>query len=192
MTTLADIVNEVHLALLGFVTDQEQITPLTSSPTASATSFTVSDGTVVSAGLIEVDEELMWCTSVSGATVNVSVRGMFGTTAASHTSGTSFVRNQPTFPRASIKQAINDAVNASYPDIFGIASTSFTFDGVTATYALPANTLDVLEVTGQRLDPSMSWDPINRFRVDLNANVTAFPTGKTITLASGPAPGRTV
>lgn len=45
MTTLGDMINEVHLNLLGYVSDQEQITPLTSSPTSGATSFTVSDGT---------------------------------------------------------------------------------------------------------------------------------------------------
>lgn len=43
MTTLGDIVNEVHLNLLGYVTDQEQITPVTANFTNTATSFTVAD-----------------------------------------------------------------------------------------------------------------------------------------------------
>lgn len=43
MATLDDLINEVHLNLLGFVLDQEQLTPLASSATAVATSLTVDD-----------------------------------------------------------------------------------------------------------------------------------------------------
>lgn len=44
MTTLGDMINEVHLNLLGYVSDQDQLTTLTTaSLSASATSFAVAD-----------------------------------------------------------------------------------------------------------------------------------------------------
>lgn len=44
MPTLGDMINEVHLNLLGYVSDQDQLTTLTTaSLSASAASFTVTD-----------------------------------------------------------------------------------------------------------------------------------------------------
>lgn len=193
MTTLAQMMDEVHLLLLGGGSaDHEQITALTSSPTSGAASFTVSDGTMVSTGLIEVDDELMWCTSVATNTVNVINRGMYGSTAAAHTSGTSFVRNSPRFPRALIKKALNDALLATYPDLYAVASTTITSTAGVIEYQLPTATEDVLDLHYDLNDTSEYWYPVRVWKFNPNANTTAFPNGKSVSIMDAILAGRTI
>jgi hypothetical protein len=146
----------------------------------------------VSAGLIEVDDELMWCTDVSTNTVTVSLRGMYGTTAAAHTTGTSVLRNNPRFPRASIKRAINDTIRAVYPDLYAIDDTTFTSSIVSVGYELPADVEEVLDVTVDAADGTDYWRPVNRYRVYRKANTTAFATGRYIEIRDAIEGNRTV
>jgi hypothetical protein len=193
MTTLANLINEVQLNLLGFVLDQENITPLTADVTSSATTMTVGSASEISTGLIEVDEELMWCTSVdtSSNTVSVNVRGMYGTTAAAHTSG-ALVRNQPRFPRASISRAINDTINSLFPDVFAVSTTTFDYSPAVLTYSLPSDVEVVLSVSWEDIGSSEAWIPVDRYRVNTDANTTAFATGKSIDILDAVIPGSTV
>ena len=70
--------------------------------------------------------------------VNVILRGMYGTTPAAHTSGTSFVRNAPRFPRFAIMRAINDTIRqlAASPqqylsdEVFGCLAEAMLAQGV--------------------------------------------------------------
>lgn len=134
----------------------------------------------------------MWCTSVSGSTVNVINRGMFGTTAAAHTSGTSFVRNAPRYPRESIKRAINDTILSVYPDLFAVATTTLTAGGTTIGYELPAAVREVLELTWDSADLTGFWREVDRYRVNLNANTTDYPSGRSIEIFDGIPATRTV
>lgn len=149
------------------------------------------DGTQISSGLIEIDEELMWVTSISGNTLTVTMRGAYGTTAATHAAG-AFVRNSPRFPRESIKRAINDVIRSTYPDLFAVASTELTAAASTLTYSLPSAVEDVLEVSWKDALSTGYWNAINRYRVNLNANATAYPTGKTIDILQGVLSGQTI
>lgn len=194
MTTLGDLINEVHLNLLGYVLDQEQLTPVASDFTDSALSFSVSDASQISPGLIEVDEELMWCREVDPDSniVYVTTRGLYGSTAAAHVTG-ALVRNQPKFPRASIKKALNDTLRSTYPDLFSVSTTELTANAVTTTYALPADVEEVLDVFWQdEFTDSGYWHPVNRYRVQKNANSDVYATGKTIDILSGVLGGQTI
>lgn len=193
MTTFDDLTNEVQLNLLGFVADQEQITPTTASMSNSATSIAVADATQISTGLIEIDDELMWCDQVDPEAniVYTNIRGLYGSTAASHASG-AIVRNAPRFPRFSIKRSINDTIRAVYPDLYGVGTTVLTASTATVTYALPSDVLSIIEITFPLADGSKAWWVPNRWRLNLNANTTDFPTGKTVDILDGIVSGRSI
>lgn len=136
----------------------------------------------------------MWCTAVDTAanTVTVSLRGLYGTTAAAHTTS-SFVRNAPRFPRAAIIRAINDTIQAVYPDLYGVATTTLTVNSTLSIgYGLPAAVQEVLDVAYDVGDGTSFWPEANRYRVNLNANTTAFPTGKSIEIFDAIRPGATI
>ena len=192
MTTLADLVNEVHLNLLGFVLDQESMTTATTF-TNSAVSFTVADATQISTGLIEVDEELMWCTEIDpdANLIYVSTRGLYGTTAVSHATG-AIVRNSPRFPRQAIVNALNTLVRSVYPDLFGVASTNITSATGVATYEIPSEVENILSVTYDELSPSGHWSPVRRWDLDTAADTTEYPSGKTLSIFEPVLSGRSL
>lgn len=195
MPTLSNLVNEVHLRLSGYTQRQDLATSLASALTSSALTFTVSDGTVLSRGLVEIDDELIWVASFDRNTATATIapfgRGFRGSTAASHVSG-SRVTVAPTFPRATIASSINDAIEGLYPDLFATSETSFPFVATRSTYAMPSNIVDAQQVTWQTIGPSLEWLPVRKYRVDTMANTSVWPTGRTISLYDSPIPGRTV
>lgn len=195
MTTLLDLVNETHLMLSGYTQRQDQATSLVSDIAANAYSFTVQNGTVLSRGLVEIDDELIWVDSFdktsNTATVAPYGRGYRGTTAVAHTAGTR-VTIAPVFPRSAIERNINSAVEAIYPDLFGTSSTTFSFSAARTTYPLPADAIDVMGISWQSIGPSKEWLPIRHYRVDRTADPATWGGGKTISISDGIIPGRTV
>ena len=195
MTTLLDLVNETHLMLSGYTQRQDQATSLISDIAANAYSFTVQNGTVLSRGLVEIDDELIWVDSFdktsNTATVAPYGRGYRGTTAVAHTAGTR-VTIAPVFPRSAIERNINSAVEAIYPDLFGTSSTTFSFSAARTTYPLPADAIDVMGISWQSIGPSKEWLPIRHYRVDRTADPATWGGGKTISISDGIIPGRTV
>lgn len=195
MTTLIDLVNETHLLLSGYTQRQDQATSITTNIGASDLSFIVQNGSTLSRGLVEIDDELIWVDSFD-KTSNTAIvapygRGYRGTTAAAHTAGTR-VTIAPTFPRFAIERNINSAVDAVYPDLFGTATTTFSFSAARTTYPLPADCIDVLGISWQTIGPSKEWLPIRHYRVDRTADPATWSTGKTISVSDGIIPGRTV
>lgn len=195
MTTFNELTDSTMLYLYGFTTIQDQATYLTANVNDVATSLTVADAAAISRGVIEIDDELMWVdtSDVSSGTLSLPPygRGYRGTTAASHTSGTRVV-SSPMFPRPLVKRALNEAIQAVYPDLFGVAETSFTFTPAISTYALPAGTMNVMQVTWQTIGPSREWMPVRRWRLDKHADDTTFATGATINIYDSIVPGRKV
>lgn len=161
--------------------------------TSSDASFSVADASQLSPGLIEVDEELLWCDRVDpdANLVYVTIRGFFGSTAAAH-SANAIARNQPKYPRFSIKRAINDVIRSTYPDLFAVGTTTLTTTIIGVGYELPADVEEILDVTYSNADDTGMWYPVNRYRVTLSANTTEFATGKSIEVYNGIASGRTV
>ncbi len=202
-TTLANMIDEVLINLSGYTFQQDRATHLTTAVTTltstSASPLILSLGSTdsVGKGILEIDEELLWVDSfdrvANTATVSPYGRGYLGTTAATHTADAK-VTISPTFPRFSVKRAINDTIRSLGASIFAVKSTSFTFNAAQSTYAF--NNLDIkniLTVSWEDIGPSKEWRPLRRWDFDSTADATAWGAGaQTITLGEAPISGRTV
>jgi len=195
MTLFSDLIDETALSLTGYTNRQDQATFLTAPLTATALTFTVADGTVLTRGLVEIDDELIWVDSfdrtTNTATIPAYGRGFRDTTATTHTVGTR-VTITPSFPRSVIRRNIQQAIDAVYPDLFGVYYTLFTFQAAVTTYVLPDECVDVLAASWQTIGPSKEWLPIRHYRVDRTANPIVWNSGKTISIREGIIPGRQI
>lgn len=194
-STFSDLISETHLVISGFTQRQDQATYLTAAIGATDLTFTVKSGAVLSRGMVEIDDELIWVDSFDKttniATVSPLGRGFRGSTAVAHVIN-SRVTIAPSFPRFSIERNINSAIDAIYPDLYGTATTTFSFSPAVTTYALPADCIDILNISWQTIGPSKEWLPVRHYRVDRMADPTTWTTGKTVSLAETIVPGRTV
>jgi hypothetical protein len=195
VTTFADIIDETTLSLTGYTNRQDQATYLTAALTSTALTFTVADGTVLTRGIVEIDEELLWVDSFDRttniATVPAYGRGFRNTEPAPHTVGTR-VTIAPSFPRSVIRKNINLAIDGVYPDLFGTYYTTFNFQAARTTYTLPQEAIDVIGASWQTIGPSLEWLPIRHYRMDKMANPLTWNSGKTVSIREGIIPGRTV
>lgn len=195
MTTFGDLINDVFLALQGWGLQQGRSTFINSGAgiTASATTITVDSTDNLSEGVAEIDDELIYIQSAAGTTVTVAPdgRGYLGTTAATHADNARITMN-PAFPKAVVKQKINDTIQGVYPTLRGKASTTFTYSGSLATYELPAELDRIIAVTYEATGATGHWPNVYHYRVDMNADTTAYPNGKSITLLGGVEQGATV
>lgn len=197
------MIDEVIINLAGYTFQQDRATYLTAAVTtttsSSASPLILSLGSTdnVGKGIVEIDEELLYVDSydriANTATVAPFGRGYLGTTAATHTTD-SKVTISPTFPRASVKRAINDTIRSLGASIFAVKSTSFTFNAAQSTYAFNnLNIKNILTVSWQSIGPSQEWVPLRKWDFDSTADATAFGSGaQTITLGQAPVPGRKV
>ena len=198
MPTFSQMVDEVRSSLAGYTLRQDRITNLANPGGINTTDVSIVIGSAenLAKGIIEIDEELIWINSFDRTNLTLNViagfgRGYNGTTASPHAVN-SQVTMTPTFPKVNIKKAINDTINSFYPKLFGVSSTTFTFNAAQVAYPLPPEARDVLFVSWQTVGPSREWLPVNRWRIDRMANEVAFNTNKTINLYEKIQPGRTV
>jgi len=207
-TTLTNMIDEVLVNLAGYTFQQDRSTYITSAvsttTSTSASPLILSLGSTdsVGKGILEIDEELLWVDSfdrvANTATVSPYGRGYLGTTAATHAADAK-VTISPTFPRFSVKRAINDTIRSLGANIFSVKSTTFTFNAATSTYAFAnKNIKNIITISWQSIGPSKEWVPIRRWDFDSSANPEAFgyTTGtdivQTVTLGEAPISGRTV
>ena len=195
MTTFGDLINDVYLALTGWGLQQGRAAFINAGAgiTSGALSITVDDSSNLSEGVAEIEDELVYIQSVSGTTVTIAPdgRGWQGTTAATHADNARITMN-PAFPRVVVKQKINDTIKGVYPTLRGKAVTTFTYSGSVTTYELPAAVDQVIQVTYQATGASGYWPVVYHYRVDMNADTTAYASGKSITLLGGVEQGATV
>jgi len=193
VTTFNDLINDALTMLHGYVRNQEQTTWLTSSATSSDTTLTVNNGARIGMGRVEIDDELVFVDSISGSTVSLAPwgRGVDGTTAATHAANAK-VTFTPLFPRSQVKTQINNTIQAIGKEIQNPSYTTFSFVAPRTTYALPAGTNAVSEVSWQVVGPSRLWSKVKRWTFNQVANTTAWPTGRTIDIFDSITPGRTV
>lgn len=195
MSSFADLIDETTLALTGYTNRQDQATFLTAALSSTALTFTVADGTVLTRGIVEIDEELIWVDSFDRttniATIPAYGRGFRNTEPAQHSVGTR-VTIAPSFPRSVVRKNINLAIDGVYPDLFGTYYTTFNFQAAVTTYQLPQEAVDVLGASWQTIGPSKEWLPIRHYRMDRMANPVTWNTGKTISIREGIIPGRAV
>ena len=211
-TTLTNMIDEVSMNLSGYTLTQDRSTYLKSAVTAvassSASPTVLSLGSTdnVGKGIVQINEELLWIDIYdrvgNTATVAPYGRAYLGTTLAAHAVDDK-VTIFPTFPRFSIKRAINDTINAIGSSIFAASTTTITSNAAVAAFRLPTTvTLDttadslkirnILAVAYQSIGASKEWIPIRTWRFDSNANTTAFTSGQTISIYDVVPSGRTI
>jgi hypothetical protein len=189
------MVEDTASEVSSYVRNQESITVLTQAVNDSELTLTVDDASAISRGLAEIGDELIYVKSVNTTAGTITVipggRGWRGTTATSHGVNT-VLKNNPTFPRAQIRRALNDTIRGI--DLRAIDSHEFEFDGTQYAYALPTNFQDVTGVAWDAPDTTEIWPLIKRFRLDRNFRVSGdSSTMRTaIVLLESPMPGRTV
>jgi len=198
MPTLNELVDEVKANLQGYALRQDRITYVANASglTTTSTEITVGSASNLAKGIVEIDDELVLIDSFDKANNTLNVmpgfgRGYQGTTASPHAQYAP-VTLSPTFPRNSIKKAINDTINSFYPKLWIINSYTFTFNASQVTYPLPDDVEGVLFISWQTTGSSQEWLPVNRWRLDGMANAATFNTNNTLNIYENVQPGRTI
>lgn len=192
------MVSEIRSNLQGYTLRQDRISYVANPAglTTTSTQITIGSSSNLAKGIIEVDDELIWIDSFDKANSVLNVipgfgRGYQGTTPSPHAQYAQ-ITLAPTFPRVSIKKAINDTINGLFPNLWAVSSYTFTFNASVTTYALPDDVESILYLSWQTTGSSQEWLPINRWRADGMANAATFNTNNTVSIYDNIQPGRTV
>lgn len=200
--TLADMKGRIKQLLQGYSRNQEQIAWLSAPMSASDITFTVDPETVkaVSRGLVEINDELLLVHKFDQSNGLVTVaagvngRGRESTTAASHAVN-DIVTMDPDYPRQRITEAINDTINAVYPDLYVMTEYQFPKVAARYEYPMPAESEGILRVTVDTIGPSRVWFPSQAYRFNPQASMDAIdgsPTGKSLQIMDQIIPGRQI
>ena len=194
-TTLLDIMNDVQLDLSGFTYRQDRVTYLTQAATSGDLTLYVASTENIGKGIIEIEDEMILVDSYDRQSNTLVVapfgRGYNSTTAAAHNANSKVVIT-PTYPRAAIKRAVNDTVNAVYPKVFAVGSTPVSFLASRTTYEIPASAIQILSMAWQSVGPTKEWLPIRQWRWDPIAYSPSFTSGRTVSIYDNVLPGRTI
>lgn len=194
-TTYTNMVDEALLNLSGYTMRQDRSTHLTQDINSSALTLNLADVSNIGKGVVEIDDELLWIDNYdrvsNTATVAPYGRGYNGTTAAAHTAN-SRVTVAPTFPKAVVKKAINDTIDAVFPQLFAVGVHVFNFNSAKTTYSLPVEAQTILYVSWQPTGSTEEWLPLRNWRQDPLANATSFATGNSISVYDNVQPGRKI
>ena len=133
-TNIEGLVDRVYREYLEPMDDLTSYTTLATEVNTSATSI-VFDGDLLTqeeedamdAGtIIECEQELMRCTALDTVNNTVTVvRGVLGTTAATHIVG-KVIKIAPVFPRRNVFDAVCDQIKNLYPTLFSVEVKSIT------------------------------------------------------------------
>lgn len=192
MTTLSQLVDQTLIVLSGQGLPTDRASFLSTSIDTDDLILQVNDGENFAQGVVQIEDELLYVESVSDNTLTLAAdgRGWLGTTAAAHASGKR-VTADPTWPRVQIENALNDAIEGTYPDLFGVAQATFTWNAVQNTYNLPSDCEKVLEVSADTLGPTQEQEILRRWAFNGKAP-SQFAGGRSITIQEPVFPGRVV
>lgn len=199
MATLAEMVDEVKGKLTGYTLSQDRITYLNNSGGINTTDriITVGSGDNFSKGIVEIDDELLLVDSYTKSSSTLTItpgfgRGYMGTTPTPHSQYAPVIFS-PNFPRKDIKRAINDTIQAVYPKLWAVDSSSFSYNSVVNTYSLPDDVQDVIGVSYEEVGPSKEWKRINDWTLNPMSNVASFNSKNSIVIKDARIPaGRTI
>jgi len=107
-------------------------------------------------------------------------RGAGGTTPATHALGAK-VTTDPLVPRQRVFQELLNTIRQC-SDLYQVKTAPLTSSPVVNTYPLPADCRRVLKVQWDTIGPSLEWPANRTWTVDTSADLTTFPTGKSITI----------
>ena len=200
--TLGDMKGRIKQLLQGYTRNQEQYTWLTAPMTASDTTFNVDPTTasLVSRGLVQIGNELLQVTSFNSTTGLVTIaagtngRGVENTTAASHAIN-DFVVMDPDYPRQRVTEAINDTIQATYPDLYVMKEYDFSKVAARYEYPMPTESEGILKVTCDTIGPSRIKFPAQNWRYNPLAQddpTAGLTTGKSIQILDQIVPGRDI
>lgn len=198
MPTLSDMIDEVKVNLQGYTLRQDRITYVANAGGISnvSTSVTIGSSSNLAKGIIEIDDELLLVDSYDKSSNTLTIMPGFGrgyqhSTAASHNQYAPVIL-APSFPRMSVKQAINDTISSLYPKLWTNATTTLTYNPAVTTYPLPVGIEDITTLSWESIGPSKEWIPITNWRLDPVANTTAFPSGNSVSIRDRITAGRTI
>ena len=195
MSTFSDLIERVDSVLHGYTDNVEPTSWLTSSANSTVTTLTIADATGMGRGFVQVDDEIVFVNSTDNVSNTLTLapwgRGQRGTTAAAHDANAK-VTASPIFPRAEIKKAINNTIDAMYPMVFATGTTDFDFIAARTTYQLPADFQAILGATYSTVGPSREWFPVRGYTLDHTADSDAFSSTRSISIYSPITPGQTV
>lgn len=165
--SFSDLQNEVLLQLEGFSADQAVMCTLISGVGSSDTTISVSgagfsDGSGMSPGVWEIDNELVFVPDFNRSTGVASnvVRGWRGSVAAAHSPGV-VVRNNPRFPLLQVQRAINSAVRNLFPRVPAVKTSTLALQSGTVRYQLPADCKAILSVSS---GSDEQWSELSTWR----------------------------
>lgn len=165
--TVSSIVGEVLDVLHSYTRDQDQHTSLATAITDTATSFTVNDSKLLSRGLVEIEDELVYASSVDStngaATIEPWGRGQSGSTAVAH-SANARVTMAPLYPRIRVANVIAGVLREVFPRVFAVDETNLDITLAQTNYVLPTDAYQVLSVEWNLPGPSGMWAPVQRWR----------------------------
>lgn len=194
MPTLNQMVEEVLGQLRAYSADQEQKTYLTGSITDTATAFTVQHPDHVTAGLVEIDEELVEVSTVDSLSNTATAfpwgRAQQGSAAVAHALNAR-VTATPRWPRVWVKRTINEVITSTWPDLFAVKMDEGNITSPTVSaYPLPADCKRILDVRYLLPGSPPYWQGVGAWRMDLKPNAVAFPTGVAVDIGTAMYPGR--
>lgn len=198
MTTYSEVIDRTRRRLM--TSQREGVNVLAAAVDADDVSLSMTHGIKFHDGTrLSIELETVHAVSVTGGGTGATViRGMDGSVAASHATGT-LVHITPTWTTFEIAQAVNDEVySLSSPvnGLFRIRTVDFDYMSSQAGYELAGlqDFLDVWRVRYQRSGPELAWPTIPRalWRVDSAADTTDFPSGVQLLLREGGQPGQSI
>ena len=172
--TVTRLIDEILAALHGYVRDQSQVTELAEMMDDTMLLGRVADGSQVSRGLIQIDDELVQIhgADAGGAfTVHPWGRGQGGTTAVAHLPGAK-VTQSPLYPRQSVRDGIYWVLREMFPGVFAVREQLYDVDVVRTNYPLPADCWQVFGVEWNVPGPSRMWQRMLRWRMNNTATAT--------------------
>jgi hypothetical protein len=160
------LVEETLGSLSGYTLDQGQLTWLTDPVDASTLSVPVdgAQGSQVHRGIAEIGEEMVFVANSTASSLTLAPfgRGYQGTEPAAHAANTR-VSFSPRYPRARIRETINDVILGTYPFLFAVGETSFSVNGPQVSYDLPSDVEMILTVKQQASGPSLRERTFTRY-----------------------------
>jgi hypothetical protein len=167
----------------------------TSTTTTTSTTVNLNDTTGLAEGSIlewqtgTVGYEQIYVQSVNSATQVTALRGYNGTTAETHSSGDTLVRNPLTSGRQ-IQQHLTNAVNGLWPFVYKTGTVTLTPSSTTVWYDLNALTLGIVQVAQQYGSSGQYVGRFGRrgnygFEVDYSLPTALVASGKGVSFPSG-------
>jgi hypothetical protein len=170
MTLMSQIVDAVIADVTGYTATIDTSTYTTGSLTNTTLTIPVNDASAFSRGIIEIENELIWVDSVDRVAKTLTVastamRGIRGTTAASHASGVRVIMS-PSVPRIQAISAVEQTLRSA-PGLFTTGSGSITYAYGQLGYDIAAASAKIiLSVSWQPSLPSIDYQPVKRWTHD--------------------------